>query len=382
MRQFWLEVTPKVPLLVGDRTADASYIIGREVIPGVALRGALAEFLALSGRRADIPAIVERYRFAPLLPAQPNRLPYPCPLSAMNCKHDKKHGPWDTLILFGIWNCWQRQYNAHFAGPLMIDCPKCGGRTDRYTATAIVRKNQESIKWEKVRPKRYVQTKVAISRDREAAYEGMLYSVSAVSPNGIAYCGPVWCADERDFELLCEALETVGLGALRRRGFGIVKVSETTVYQQDKTLQERLQDFNQVVAEVWRSLRALLENGSVVEQPDGVYFSITLASPAILTDRRGFPTLKLDLEWADSLFWVTRQTQVKGWHEGWGLPKKTEQAAAAGSAYLFRSKLPKDETIKNLEKIENTGVGLMKDAGFGHVIVCHPFHLEVMSCVK
>ena len=377
MQQFWIEVALKAPLLIGDRTADASYIIGREVIPGIALRGALAEFLALSERQAEIPTIPQRYRFAPLLPAQPNRLPYPCPLSAISCKHNRKHGPWDTLVLFGIWHHWQTRHNARFAGPLMLDCPQCGAHTDRYTATAIVRKNQESIKWKKVRPERYVQTKVAISRIRRAAYEGMLYSVSAVSPNEIAYYGPVWCANEDDFALLCEALETVGLGALRRRGFGTVKVSETTVYQQDKTLQERLGDFNQLAAEVWRSLRALLESGSVDEEPDGVYFSITLASPAILTNRQGLPTLKLNLDWADLVFWVTRQTQVKGWHEGWGLPKKTEQAAAAGSAYLFRSKLPESETIENLKKIENTGVGLMKNAGFGHVIACHPFHLEV-----
>jgi len=372
MQQFWLELRPQAPLLIGDRTADASYIIGREVIPGVALRGALAEFFALSGRQAEIQIISQRYRFAPLLPAQPNRIPYPCPLSAITCKHDK-HGPWDTLILFGIWHHWQKN-GVGFAGPLMLDCPQCGGRLDRYSAAAIT---QHSKGWGKVEVSRYVQTKVAISRIRRAAYEGMLYSVSAVSPNGIAYYGPVWCANEGDFYTLCEALETVGLGALRRRGFGIVKVSETALYQQDKTLQERLRDFNQMVAEVWRSLHALLESGSVSEQPDGVYFSITLASPAILTDKQGSPTLKLNLDWADLVFWVTRQTQVKGWHEGWGLPKKTEQAAAAGSAYLFRSRLSEDETIKNLEKIEDTGVGLMEDAGFGHVIACHPFHLEV-----
>jgi len=379
MQQFRLEVSLKTPLLIGDRTADASYIIGREVIPGVALRGALAEFLALSGRQAEIPTIPQRYRFAPLLPAQPDRLSYPCPLSAISCKHNKEHGPWDTLILFGIWHHWQQQYNAHFVGPLMLDCPRCGERTDRYGAAVITRKEN---RWEKVEVNRYAQTKVAISRARRAAYEGMLYSVSAVSPNGIAYYGPVWCANEDDFHTLCEALEAVGLGALRRRGFGIVKVSKTTVYQQDKTLQERLRDFNRMVAEVWRSLHALLESGSVDEQPDGVYFSITLASPAILTNRQGLPTLKLNLDWADLVFWVTRQTQVKGWHEGWGLPKKTEQAAAAGSAYLFRSSLSEDKTIENLKKIENEGVGLMRNAGFGHVIACHPFHLEVMSCVR
>jgi CRISPR-associated protein Csx10 len=55
-----------------------------------------------------------------------------------------------------------------------------------------------------------------------------------------------------------------------------------------------------------------------------------------------------------------------------------ELASSAGSVYGFRWDPewgPLD--FEALERLEETGVGERTDEGFGELMVCHPFHLEV-----
>jgi CRISPR-associated protein Csx10 len=96
------------------------------------------------------------------------------------------------------------------------------------------------------------------------------------------------------------------------------------------------------------------------------------------------PTLKLGLNfnghWLEPVFWATQPTFVGGFSTAWGLPKPTYLAAATGSVYVFRvDKSPDDPTLLSwLESLEAQGVGQHTDEGLGEILICHPFHKEVM----
>jgi CRISPR-associated protein Csx10 len=119
-------------------------------------------------------------------------------------------------------------------------------------------------------------------------------------------------------------------------------------------------------------------------EPSGTYFSVDLLAPSILRDPQGLPTLKLGLNfnghWLEPVFWATQPTFVGGFSTAWGLPKPTYLAAATGSVYVFRvDKSPDDPTLLSwLESLEAQGVGQHTDEGLGEILICHPFHKEVM----
>ena len=119
-------------------------------------------------------------------------------------------------------------------------------------------------------------------------------------------------------------------------------------------------------------------------EPPGTYFSVDLLAPAILRDPHGLPTLKLGLNFngrpREPVFWATQPTFVGGFSTAWGLPKPTYLAAATGSVYVFRvDKSPDDPTLLSwLESLEAQGVGQRTDEGLGEILICHPFHKEVM----
>jgi len=80
------------------------------------------------------------------------------------------------------------------------------------------------------------------------------------------------------------------------------------------------------------------------------------------------------------VFWATQPTFVGGFSTAWGLPKPTHLGTAMGSVYVFRvDKSPDDaELLLWLESLEAQGVGMRTDEGLGEVLICHPFHKEVM----
>jgi CRISPR-associated protein Csx10 len=49
-----------------------------------------------------------------------------------------------------------------------------------------------------------------------------------------------------------------------------------------------------------------------------------------------------------------------------------------GSVYVFRTEASQEELLPFLENLEARGVGIRTDEGLGEILVCHPFHQEVM----
>jgi CRISPR-associated protein Csx10 len=178
---------------------------------------------------------------------------------------------------------------------------------------------------------------------------------------------------------LKEALGKVALGALHTRGYGRVEVKEASVDL--PPLKERLDSFNRALKTLWQDIRRLAVNAKdLPDEPEGVYFSLDLLAPAVF-QRQGVPTLVPTLviegQCLEPLFWMTRPDMASGWSTAWGLPKPTHLAARMGSVYVFCWRGQADALVSALEAVEAQGIGERTDESFGECLVCHPFHKEV-----
>lgn len=225
-----------------------------------------------------------------------------------------------------------------------------------------------------------MQTKVALSRYRRASQEQMLYRVIALKPKQ-KFVGRIWVDNDKKFDLLKDAVENMGVGALTTRGLGKAKLRESKVSL--PRVVERVKKFNERLREVWSDLADLAkQSGSKVpNEPKGAYFSVDLLSPAVLLDKNGLPTLQLELPTDEKIFepvfWATQPEFVNGWSSAWGLPKPSSLSVAMGSVYAFRTEKTIDEISSLLEAIETKGVGENTNEGLGEILICHPFHLKV-----
>jgi CRISPR-associated protein Csx10 len=401
MTEFWLELTPTEPLRVGEIKPTGQYLSTRSYVPGSVLRGALAEWFIAQGREARIVPVVQRVRFGNFFPTvSAGVLSLPFPMTALECKlkggfrevprerkKDAGHGIRDSLLIALAYTELER-LGARFPVPMLLRCSDadgrtpCGGRMER--VSGFYARLEEG--WVKVSPSRGIQTKVALSRYRRAAQEGMLYHVLGLLPQGLCFVGRIWAEDGTVVAELEKAVRTIGIGALTTRGFGSARISEVEPVL--PSLKERLQTFNERLRDVWRSLADLARQVGAEAlhadhaKPSGTYFSVDLLAPALLRDRYGLPTLRLELELDGALlepvWWATQPTFVGGWSTAWGLPKPTGLGAAQGSTYVFRSERSVEELVPLLGSLEGQGVGERTDEGLGEIIVCHPFHMEVM----
>jgi len=118
----------------------------------------------------------------------------------------------------------------------------------------------------------------------------------------------------------------------------------------------------------------------------GNCFSLTLYSDAILVDEylrclTSLPATYLSKALEVELTLVRTFSSyhtVSGWHAGAGLPKEDDSAITKGSTFLFRyNGNDRDKLIKGLEALEKEGIGLRRNEGFGRIVVCDPYHLEM-----
>ncbi len=400
MTEYFLCLTPEKPLRTGTLKPRGDYLDTREYLPGSILRGAWAEWLKTTGRAEEILPSVQKVRFGNFFPTPSERVwSLPFPMTALECKlyggfrqvpkysrEKPGHGIRDSLLI-ALAYAELEKLGARFPVPMLLRCTheeegkKCGGRMERVSGFYAALPEG----WKAVKVHRALQTKVALSRHRRAAQEGMLYRVVGMRPEG-HFLGRLWTEDDSLVQQIQQAVERVGIGAQTTRGFGAVRVRETRPTL--AALRVRLQEFNDQLRQVWRDLVALARqvNTSITlpDAPAGTYFSVDLLGPAILHDPGGIPTLQLWLErqgqWLAPVFWATQATFVGGFSTAWGLPKPTHLGAAAGSVYVFRADNQPDDAqlLSWLESLEAQGVGQRTDEGLGEILVCHPFHKEVM----
>ena len=383
----WISVTPQTPIHIGESQPNASFLPTKDVIPGSILRGALAEYLIMQGRESEIKEFIMNMRFGFIYPSNsPVLLPSPLPTSTLECKTNpgfqskesskESHGIFDTLMASVAYE--ELKSVTEFPVPLTFKCKECGKRMDKVSGFYT---NIEGQKYEKVEVKRTSQTKVAISRRRKASESEMLYSITAIRPQNVFFVGKI--VGEMDkLEDLLDALNEVGIGALTTRGYGVVKAKEEDIKMEG--LEERVKSFNRRLEEVWSDIASIaLNKDKVAKEPTGTYFSVDVLSPAILSDYNGLSTLKLQINLdgkrINPVLFSAYPDFIGGWSTAWGLPKATIYGAGTGSTYVFKVDEEGEELYQELERIELEGIGKKRDEGYGDVLICHPFHREVMQ---
>lgn len=401
MKDSWLKITLEEPLLLGGVKGGVGFLDTLNYVPGRILRGAWAEWLVAQGREKEIPETVGQVSLWNFFPAAEWRhVVYVSPflLSTLTCKTEpgfisepnprkRGHGVVDTALPHVAYLL-LREAGASLSLPFAVACG-CGGRTaDCDGFYAVYRDGQhERCVW--VRQDYHTQTRVALSRQRRAAREGMLYTVTALSPyvkgpedKGNArqvFLGRVSGTSDLVGEMV-QALNIMPIGALRTRGYGKIKIEPSEIVG-FPPLALRLEQFNQKLAILWGDLGRLAAGATQLPaRPPGIYFSVDLLAPGIFRQRGQpvlFPTLEFGGRVLEPLLRFTRPAFVGGWSTAWGLPKPTELAARMGSVYLFRWNGSREELLPWLERLEGEGVGERRDEGFGECIVCHPLHQEV-----
>ena len=399
---MWLKIEPEEPLILGDVRVDSQFLPTVHYIPGRVLRGAWAEWLLMEGRQ-DILPVVGRVRIGNFFPAvnwREVRYALPVPMSALTCKQksgflqephidNRGHGVVDTLIPHLAYHLLERA-GAEFSAPFALICTQCRGRMEPMGGFYTVYRDGSTERYVQTRLRYHAQTKVALSRHRRAAVERMLYTANALSPQAerpdakgttarLVFLGKV-CGEAQDVEAFKNALNRVAIGALHTRGYGRVNVEEATVGG-IPSIRERVQRFNELLAQCWDDLKRLAANAeSLSSMPEGTYFSVDLLAPGVFR-RQGLPsltpTLYINGQTLEPVWWMARPDVASGWSTAWGLPKPTHLAARMGSTYVFRWDGDLDALVPALEHLETQGIGERCDEGFGECLICHPFHQEV-----
>lgn len=404
MSSHWIEIRPTEPLLLGQEKTSTNFLSSLNYIPGRILRGAWADWLIGQGRISQIPATVQDVRMGNFFPTTAWRaLRYVSPflLSMLTCKQERGflqepdkanqgHGVVDTLLPYLAYQQLQ-QAGADFPLPFTVVCqkPGCRSRMEHESGFFSLYQDGNTLRYIQTRQQYYTHTRVALSRYRRAASERMLYTATALSPQtkapdnsgrtNLIFIGRIEGSSEKVDELL-QALNAIPIGAMRTRGYGQIQIQETFIRL--SSIPERLKIFNAILADLWKDIKRLAKNADLLPaQPEGLYFSLDLLSPAVFRNQ-GLPSLipTLDIEGQKlrPVFWLTRPDFAAGWSDAWGLPKPTALAARMGSVYVFRWDGPQDEAfIATLHRLETEGIGERCDEGFGECWICHPFHQEV-----
>lgn len=345
-------------------------------IPGTTLLGAAAAaYCRSSGAPADAEFrhifIENPVCFPDLLPSQdPCAETKPLPLTAVSCKRlpgfrkEGRHGVRDTLALTAVsrttgksvsqtaWDCDHpgcRNEVKKFEGVWNGDC-----KSPRSAATSELYRRH-----------------IGIARLTRTVAPGIFYTTQSINNFVTEDDGPssnqIFCGLTRLSAAQVAVLNQifagpVFVGAGRTRGFGEIRLSLNEVDEPTLDLvgwDMRFRDLAQA------------------DLPDGLYFSITLRSHAVLVDNflRNVADLDLQIEGVDEVARALKSVPIKGWNWAWGMAKPDEVGIARGSVFLFRyGGSQPDELARQLSRVNTEGIGLRRQEGFGAVSVCDPLH--------
>lgn len=396
-------LSPREPLLVGAAHASGSFRVSMPYVPARVVRGTWSQWIAAQGQSSGILPRVRALRignFYPYVNWRPVAYVAPLLMSMITCKEaagfasepypDRRgHGVLDILLPRLAYHLLELA-GARFPIPFGVRCRQCNGRMDHLSGSYVAYRDAGAYRYVRFRPRYHGQTKVALSRRRRAAVNGMLYHVTALAPlapvpdsgrqtGQVSFLGRVDGPPEGIADL-CQALNERPLGALGTRGYGSIEARMDLESEGFGELRVRVGAFNVRLAELWTDLRRIASNATQLpERPPGTYFSVDLLSPGVF--RRGglpalVPSVSVGGTTLEPVSWMTRAEVVGGWSTAWGMRKPTYLAARPGSVYVFRWDQGEGGFFDALEQLEARGIGEGCEEGYGEALVCHPFHLE------
>ena len=358
----WVEVkveisTPRSALILGAGQQAGNLIRTQEYIAGTRLRGALG--WAFFGTRPARDEWARRLffssecRFENCYPVQDGDVHYPTPLSVLTCKV-KPGFSGDMMIKDGA---------RHHAQDALLQtpadkCRQCGAPLERLGGYCSA-----NFHWME-KPGTRRDTRTALDENQRAK-TGALFTTEALDPGEsvrlqgkIVMPGDLWSRLEsalggRDVCL------TFGRGAAPAEvTFTVCEHDAMPTWHDHVPFEER-----------WA------EGSSDRE------FTVTLISDALLADDAFNPmlTMALPVCGVEPVRAVQGLRQVSGWNAMWNLPTEARWALSAGSAYLFRIEQEDQiqEVRSKLKDLENEGIGLRRNEGFGRLLVNLPLHREL-----
>ena len=387
--EFELTLRLLSPIALHRTRGSVQYAETLDYIPGIALRGVLAElYLNEHGKAEDIAFqnlfVSDQVQYGDLWPT-------PCsnemhssiliPATAQACKRyglTHKDSFRDTVL-------------DVFAAPSTRECGHVGdGRRCREPLDRIDGYLDDLKGLEKVGAKSELRVSAAMDRTTGTAAREMLFTQHALTHKNVArqdgeiyFRGTLRFADSALKPQLITLLKektSFFLGSGRSRGLGEMVVKRFKEVETAVSLKERWEKFNEVA-----------------HKPDSDanyhYFSLTFLSHVALRDGFLCPVLAdiaphhfglpKGVSFArrsdsDQQVCFLNQITLHGWNAAQGLPKPDTVALARGSVLLFQcDKNLQSEVFNRLAQIEAEGIGERRGEGFGRIVVCHPIHYQL-----
>lgn len=366
---YRVTATLESPAALSTRRAIGNTLTTREVLPGTAIRGALAAAYLEGGNQADDVAFQSLFVDGCLrcmdLRKEGSKA---WPLSVRRCKRapgTAGHTAVDLLLAAG----------AGLGEPQ--ECASCAGKLEPERGQYVyqIREPEYEPRYHSqdvtVRRTAHVEIDPATLR----AMNGRLFSTETLAHRQ-QFEGCLTVAAEAAEDFAAVRVEEIHLGRGRTRGQGLTHLEFDAIAVEERTEKQR------------KSLARL--NAEAAKYPvlaDKLVFSCTLLSPTILFDR--WLQLKEDVEATDFapvegyelLAAFTKAEPVVGWHQAAGLPKTEMAAYAAGSCFLFAKAVTAaerqaktDELSKILTEAWLAGAGERTEEGFGEVGFCERIH--------
>jgi CRISPR-associated protein Csx10 len=239
-------------------------------------------------------------------------------------------------------------------------------------------------KRKKIEATKRLITRTAIDDHTQTAREGILYSMATIEEDQEFYgiidadSDSVVINDKElkyeDTTILKEG-ENLWVGQGKTRGLGNIEIKKIEELEKifppefvPGNLENRFNEFQ-------RTISPLNING----------FSITLYSDAVIMDK--FMRYKSCIDEAclkeefnmDNVKCICAFNAVReilGWNAAWGRPKEKELAIEKGSVFFFKFNAEQENPLETLKQIEEKGIGLRREEGFGRVYICDPFHIK------
>lgn len=371
------------PVILSQKAEAGNEFETIDYIPGAALRGAFAALVAARHDLADTAgqsyaAFVElftreRVRFSMLYPARfpdvkkPTAIfpTIPAPGGLLSCEIHPGFPASSAALAHGVADYTHRTALADYEP----ECPECHNALKPLEGFYSLQSNPQKMK--KVRHIQEMHVQLAPETHRAA--KGKLYSFDALRP-GQFFVGELWCANSaawEDLQTLANLPQdgplVLRLGKANRRGYGKV-----TLWLQPYT-----------GTSPWYGLPFEERVAADME------LTLTLLTDAIATDTWGRFRSGFDADWLKELLGVKVELQrsfcstrpVDAFNNHLGLPRWRDVALCAGSAVGFRIAEPlsmeqQDAVMAKMKGLENDGLGLRRNEGFGRVIFNHPlYHL-------
>jgi len=234
---------------------------------------------------------------------------------------------------------------------------------------------------------------VGIDRRRSGAASGVLYAREVISEKTAV--GP--SLEQTQMQALISAPAdvhehlkacltpgaTVRLGSARSRGLGRCTVLGYEPVPAGRSVGDRVDHFNHA----WAAFCG--------DTPPSTLISLTLETPALFTGAYLEPNLQpaaSDLLYPRSaeeashaetlstltkVFQTTRPYSMHAWNGLAQMPHSVDQGLTAGSVIVFEASALTDELSSALAHLEQYGIGLRRELGFGRCRVCDPVHADI-----